>query len=88
MRFTKYYSNLIKASGVLHLEVKQFQTIMNIIFLECQIKEQEVIGKHLSGDAKVMLGKRSYMTYNKLNNLTQGKKPKELFKSIVRGYED
>jgi hypothetical protein len=62
MRYTKYYSDLIKASGVPHLTTSQFQTIMNIIFLECQIREQEVIGKHLTGDAKVMVGKRSNST--------------------------
>lgn len=83
MKFTRYYSNLIQASGVPHLTVEQFRQINNIIALEVRINEQELITKHLSGDAKVMLNKRSYNCYSKLHNLTNGKAPDEVFKGIM-----
>ncbi|WP_115460873.1 hypothetical protein [Winogradskyella aurantiaca] len=83
MKFTRYYSSLIKASGVPHLSVEQFQLINNIIALEIRINEQELINKYLSGDAKVILNKRSYSCYSKLHNLTNGKAPDEVFKNII-----
>ena len=84
MRFTKYYSDLIKASGVPRLTPAQLQRINNIMVMEIRINEQTLIAKHLSGDAKVLLNKRSYHCYSQLNNLTQGKGPEELLKAILR----
>jgi hypothetical protein len=84
MQFTKYYSDLIKAYGIPQLTVEQFQMIMNIVVLEAKIAEQNLIGKRLTGDNKVMLGKRAYNCYNQLNNLTKGKEPKDLFKTILQ----
>ncbi len=83
MKFTRYYSTLIKASGVPHLSVEQLQVINNIITLEIRINEQELINKYLSGDAKVMLNKRSYSCYSKLHNLTDGRAPDDVFKTIM-----
>jgi hypothetical protein len=84
MRFTKYYSDLIKASGVPQLNARQLQRINNIMVMEIRINEQTLIAKHLSGDAKVLLNKRSYNCYSKLNNLTQGQAPQEVLKAILR----
>ncbi|WP_115460655.1 hypothetical protein [Winogradskyella aurantiaca] len=88
MQFTKYYSDLIKAYGIPQLTVEQFQKVMNIVVLESRIAEQNLISKRLTGDAKVMVGKRNYSSYNQLNNLTQRKEPKELFEEIIRAESD
>ena len=83
MKFTRYYSNLIKARGIPNLDVGQFQLINNIIALEIRINEQELIYKNLVGEPKVWVGKRNYSCYNKLNNLTKGKEPHEVFERIM-----
>lgn len=61
---------------------------MNIAVAESKIAEQELKGKHLTGDAKVMLGKHSYNCNNQLNNLTKGEEPGEVFKRIVGDYHE
>ncbi|REE07866.1 hypothetical protein DFQ09_11060 [Winogradskyella pacifica] len=84
MEFTHCYSNLLKANGVPHIGVRQYQYTFNIMVLEVRISEQNKIHQSITdSDSKALLYRRSYDLYNKLNTLTKGKEPKDIMKAII-----
>ena len=88
MKFTYYYSNLLKTNGVPHIGVKQYQYIFNLMALEIRLDEQNKIIQALpNGDAKAALNKHNFNLYNKLNNLTKGKEPKEIMRALMDSIE-
>lgn len=81
MKYTTYYSALLKAKGIPHLTVSQQQDIMNIVFLEGGLYHLD----KLKCDADTQANK-SHAVYNlsaKLYNLTKNKAPEVLFKDIL-----
>ncbi|NNK87093.1 MAG: hypothetical protein HKO90_02310, partial [Flavobacteriaceae bacterium] len=52
MRFTRYYSKLIRTQGVPQLSVDQHARLMNIISLEGRLAELESIKKSLKDTNK------------------------------------
>ncbi len=45
MRYTKYYAEIVKSSGIPNLPVSGFQKFMNIVHFECKIAELRNAGK-------------------------------------------
>ena len=84
MKFTKYYSYLLKSKGVPHLNVSQSQKIFNIMILETRIDETNKILRNTTNpDTKTLLNKRNYSLYSKLHNLTKDKTPEAIFKDFI-----
>lgn len=84
-KFTTYYSNLIKANGVPHLNVKQHARLMNIIVLEAGMQHLE----KLSCEGKSLANKNK-MLYNlnvQLRTLTQNEPPESIMKAMIEDSE-
>jgi hypothetical protein len=84
MKFTYYYSNLLRSNGVPHIGVKQYQYIFNLMALEIRLDEQNKILQTLpNGEAKAALSRRNFNLYNKLNTLTKAKEPQEIMRALM-----
>ncbi len=81
MKFTTYYSNLIKANGVPHLNVKQHAHLMNIIVLEAGMAQLEKL--KCEGQSHVNKTKTLYDLENKLQHLTQKESPEAIMRSRI-----
>lgn len=89
MKFTAYYSNLLKTSGVPNsLGVKQYQYIFNVLVLEMRIDEVNKLSRVISvGDANTVLNKRCFDLLVKLDKLTKGKSPEEIMRALIDSME-
>ncbi|WP_431158027.1 hypothetical protein [Winogradskyella poriferorum] len=84
MKFTTYYSSLLKSKGVPNLNVRQYQKIFNIMILETRIDEtNKLLKTSVDPNTKFILNKRNYSLYSKLYNLTGDKTPETIFKSFL-----
>lgn len=84
MKFTHYYSNLIKAKGIPQLTISQYQKIFNIIILETRIDEtNKLLKSNIDSNTKIFLNKRNYNLYSKLYFLTQGKKTDRIIRDLI-----
>ncbi|SDB33305.1 hypothetical protein SAMN03097699_0755 [Flavobacteriaceae bacterium MAR_2010_188] len=81
MKFTRYYSILIKSQGLPHLNVAQHCRLMNIISLESALNQLEEI-KKTSGDPH-KFEFEMYRLRQKLQALTGNKFPVEVIKEMV-----
>lgn len=81
MKFTSYYSSLIKAQGIPHLSIEAHSRLMNIVFIEGAIHHLSQIKSE--GDSKVNIGKKEYKLYAQLYNITKKLSPKELIQEMV-----
>lgn len=81
MKFTSYYSSLIKAQGIPHLSVDEHARLMNVIFIEGAMHHLSKI--KADGDSKVNIGKKEYTLYAQLYNITKKLAPKELIQQMV-----
>jgi hypothetical protein len=81
MKFTTYYSNVIKAQGVPHLSVKAHARLMNIIFLEGAL--YHLHGLKAEGQSKVNLNKKEYQLYDQLYKLTNKQSPQDILQDLL-----
>jgi hypothetical protein len=81
MKFTSYYSKVVKAQGVPHLSVKQHQLLMNILFLEAgmyQLEQLRCEGQSLANKNEVLF-KMKY----RLQDLLQHQSPEHILEHMV-----
>lgn len=81
MKFTKYYSNLVKSQGLPHLNVAQHCRLMNIISIESALNQLEILKKGSGDPHKFEF--EMYRLRQKLQSLTGNKFPVELIKEMV-----
>ena len=82
MKYTSYYSNLLKAKGIPHLTVAQQQFIMNIVYLEGGISHIDKL--KCSGESQANKSKYVYKLSAQLYNLTKDKTPEALFQQLFQ----
>lgn len=85
MKFTAYYSNLIKANGVPHLNVKQHAHLMNIIVLEAGIRQLQAL--KCEGDSLANKNRTLFDLENKLKYLTHKEAPEVVMRLMVEQSE-
>ena len=81
MKFTSYYSQLVKANGVPHLSAKEHFRLMNILYLEASMHALEKLpceGKSLANKN----GELHTLKY-KLMNLTRKQSPEQVMQSML-----
>ncbi|WP_431159089.1 hypothetical protein [Winogradskyella poriferorum] len=87
MKFTTYYSSLLKSKGVPNLTVRQYQKIFNIMILETRIDEtNKLLKSSVDPNTKFILNKRNYSLYSKLHNLIRDKCPEDIFRDFTNNY--
>lgn len=82
MKYTTYYSNLLKAKGIPHLTVAQQQFIMNIVYLEGGIAHIDKL--KCEGESQANKSKYTYKLYSQLYNLTKDKTPEAVFQQLLQ----
>ena len=83
MKYTKYFSGVLRNQGVPNLNVEQYEKLMNIVSLEGRL--QELL------DIKETLNREEYYKYDvrinrisiKIKELTLDVLPKELMQNMV-----
>lgn len=81
MKFTSYYSKVVKAQGVPHLSPKELFRLMNILFIEASMHALDKLpceGKSQSNKNEALF-KLKYQ----LENLTQKQPPEQILQSMV-----
>lgn len=84
MKYTSYYSNLLKAKGIPHLTVAQQQQLMNIVYLEGGIAHIDKL--KCSGDSQANKSKLIYKLSAQLYNLTKDQPPETFFIQLFKPY--
>ncbi|MBT8259043.1 MAG: hypothetical protein KJO49_11260 [Bacteroidia bacterium] len=84
MRFTRYYSKLIRTQGVPQLSVDQHARLMNIISLEGRLAELESIKKSLQdSNQHYQYDVRIFRVQLQLKGLTGDQYPKDVLNHMV-----
>ncbi len=84
MRFTRYYSKLIRTQGVPQLSVDQHARLMNIISLEGRLAELESIKQGLQKtDEHYRYDVRIFRIQMQLKGLTGDQYPKDVMNHMV-----
>lgn len=81
MKFTSYYSTVVKTQGIPHLGVKQHQQLMNILHVEAGMYQLELLkceGQSMANKNGTLL-KLKY----KLQDLTQNQSPEQILQAMV-----
>ena len=81
MKFTSYYSQMVKAHGVPHIGSKEHFLIMNILFLEASMHALENLP--CEGQSQVNKNKKMEQLKWKLRDLTRRQTPEELFRMVM-----
>lgn len=81
MKFTSYYSQLVKANGVPHLNSKAHFLLMNIFYVEACMHTLE----KLPCEGKSLANKNGelFKLKHKLRDLTQKQSPEELMREVL-----
>ena len=84
MRFTKYYSGVIKSNGVPNLSIEQHCRLMNIISLEGQLNAIEQPKKsHKRTDGYHIYDIKIHRIQQKLKGQTLDQYPKDVLSDMV-----
>jgi len=84
MRYTKYFTGVLKNQGVPNLNVEQYARLMNIVSLEGGLQGlQDLKASILSQEEKYKYDIRIYRISNKLKGLTLDVLPKELMQNMI-----
>ena len=81
MKFTSYYSKVVKAQGVPHLSVKQHQQLMNILHLEAGLHHLEQLT--CEGQSLASKNRAVFNLQNKLHYLTHKQAPEQVLQLMV-----
>jgi hypothetical protein len=82
MNYSKYFAQMIKQSGMPHLDYRQISRMFNIVSMEGQIKGIERM-KELVSDPRV----HAYTLYDKqhqLNDLTRKLPPNQVWTEMIK----
>ena len=82
MKYTSYYSQLLKSKGIPHLTVSQQQHIMNIVYLEGGIAQIDKL--KCSGESQANKSKTIFKLEAQLYNLTKKQAPEVLFQQLFQ----
>jgi len=85
MKFTSYYSQVVKSQGVPHLSVKQHQYLMNILHIEAGIHHLELL--KCEGPSAAHRNRAIFNLKNKLENLTKKQTPEHILQVMVEQSE-
>lgn len=84
MKFTKYFSGVIKNQGIPHIEVNEYQKAFNIVSLESRLDElYQLRDKERNNDRKYSYNIRIYDLEKKLNRLTMENTPNNVLKYML-----
>ena len=84
MRYTKYFSGVLKNQGIPHLNVEQYARLMNIVSLEGRLAELNDIKKSIKNpDESYKYDVRIYKISNKIKGLTSDEYPKDVMQDMV-----
>lgn len=84
MRYTKYFSGVLKNQGVPNLSVEQYARFMNIVSLEGRLQELQDLKAHvLNKEEQYKYDIRIYRISNKLKGLTAEQYPKEVMQNML-----
>jgi len=81
MKYTSYFSSVIKAQGQPHLSDYQFRRMMNIVYLESYISALDFLQKKEGHRRYEML---KFKKHKKLVFNTTNMEPKELMEEMLR----
>ena len=84
MRYTKYFSGVIRNQGIPNLNVEQYARLMNIVSLEGRLMELNDIKKSIKNrDEAYKYDVRIYKVSNKIKGLTLDEYPKDVMQDMV-----
>jgi len=89
MKYTSYFSQLLKSNGCPHLSPDMFALYMNIVHLEGRIAElNDLANKAQQNDQKFVYRLKSEHIKDKILKLTNRLEPKEFLISIIENTDD
>ena len=84
MKFTRYFSGVIKNQGIPHIDVNEYCRLFNIITLEAKLEElYKLQDKGRSHNTKYMLDIRIHDLKTKLDRLTMENTPQNVLKYML-----
>ena len=83
MKYTKYFSGVLRNQGVPNLNVEQYARLMNIVSLEGRLQELLDIKETLNRDEYYKYDVRINRITNKIKTLTLDVLPKELMQNMI-----
>lgn len=85
MKFTRYFSGIIKNNGIPHIDTNAYQKLFNIVSLENRLDELwQLKEKETSRDRKYRFELRIKDLEDKLNRLTMENTPENILKYMVK----
>ena len=83
MKYTKYYSGILRNQGVPNLNVEQYARLMNIVSLEGRLQELLDIKETLNREEYYKYDVRINRIINKIKEVTLDVLPKELMQNMI-----
>ena len=84
MRYTKYFSGVLRNQGVPNLNAEQYARFMNIVSLEGRLAELNDIKKSIKNpDEAYKYDVRIYKVSNKIKGLTLDEYPKDVMQNML-----
>jgi len=84
MKYTRYYSRVLKAHGIPHISVDQQCRLMNIVSLEGRLSELESLKKDLKLSSEAHnYDVKIYKVKQQILGLTADVYPKDLFNEMI-----
>ena len=83
MKYTKYFSGVLRNHGVPNLNVEQYARLMNIVSLESRLQELLDIKETLNREEYYKYDVRINRITNKIKELTLDVLPKELMQNMI-----
>lgn len=84
MKFTRYFSGVIKNQGIPHIDVNEYRRLFNIITLEAKLEElSRLKDNERNHDRKYMLDSRIHDLKTQLDRLTMENTPQNVLKYML-----
>ena len=84
MRYTKYFSGILRHQGVPNLNVEQYCRLMNIVSLEGRLEELNNIKKSIKNPEEAYkYDVRIHRISNKIKGLTLDEYPKDVMQNMI-----
>ena len=83
MKYTKYFSGVLRNQGVPNLNVEQYARLMNIVSLEGRLQELIDIRETLNRDEYYKYDVRINRITNKIKELSLEALPEELMQNMI-----
>jgi len=84
MRYTRYFSGVLRNQGTPHLNVEQYARLMNIVSLEGRMQELLDLKKEIKNpQEQYKYDVRIHRLSNSLKGLTSDEYPKDVMRNMV-----